>query len=80
MELEQALAELAALKKENARIKKGAPVKFKVAPKGGVSVYGLGSRFPTTLYKAQWRKLFTEIDNLRAFIDANEDSLPDKGE
>lgn len=29
-----------------------------VSKKGAVSVYGLGNRFPTTLYKEQWEQVF----------------------
>jgi hypothetical protein len=41
---------------------------------GAVSVYGLG-RFPVTLYKGQWEHLFAVLDDLKAFIEANEASL-----
>lgn len=41
---------------------------------GALSVYGLG-RFPVTLYKGQWERLFTVLDDLKAFIQANESSL-----
>lgn len=50
-------------------------ITFKVSEKGGVSVYGLNSRMPVTLYKSQWVRLFGEIDRLKAFIDANDKSL-----
>ena len=34
-------------------------VSAKLAPKGGVSVYGLG-RYPITLYRSQWIALFEQ--------------------
>jgi hypothetical protein len=40
---------------------------FRVAPRGGVSIYGLG-RFPTTLYMAQWLSILAEAERLHAFI------------
>lgn len=47
----------------------------KVSKGGAVSVYGLHSRFPVTLYKAQWFRLFQVMANLRAFIEANDSQL-----
>ena len=38
---------------------------------GAVSVYGIHSRFPVTLYASQWEKLFGVKDALTAFIAAN---------
>jgi len=74
------LAELERLKAENAALKK-APSKgtltFKVSDKGAVSVYGLG-RFPVTLYKEQWEKLLTRIEDLRQFITENDPLLKKK--
>ena len=48
----------------------------KVSSKGAVSVYGLG-RWPTTLYRAQWEKILNPefVEELRAFIEQNKDSL-----
>lgn len=73
VELERLRAENAALKSE----KKGASsreISFKVAEKGGLSVYGLG-RFPVTLYKEQWVRLLDKQDEIRNFIKDNEDKL-----
>jgi len=68
--------ELEQLRKQKAvreaQDKKG--ISFKVSEKGGVSVYGLG-RFPVTLYQEQWLRLFSEIDNLKAFIEENKPRL-----
>lgn len=68
---EQALiAELAELKAENAELKKTG-VYFKVSQKGAVSVYGLGGRFPITLYRGQWETLIPLMPELAKFIEAN---------
>lgn len=50
---------------------------MKVSEKGALSVYGMG-RFPVTLYKEQWRRLLSMADEIKAFIDANEQSLKSK--
>lgn len=51
----------------------------RVTDKGGVSFYH-GSRFPVTLYKEQWKKLFQNMAQIEAFINANEERLPTKEE
>jgi hypothetical protein len=73
-------AELARLKDENAKLKKDRArgLSLKVSEKGGVSLYGLG-RFPVTLYKEQWRKLLDMAEEIRVFLDENEDRLKSKG-
>ena len=52
-------AELERLR-SNAALKKGASsgTRMKVSEKGAASIYGMG-RFPVTLYKEQWLKLWT---------------------
>jgi hypothetical protein len=72
-------AELERLRSENAALKKGASsgIRMKVSEKGAVSVYGMG-RFPVTLYKEQWLKLFDMSDDIRALIAANEARLKAK--
>jgi hypothetical protein len=50
---------------------------LKVSEKGAVSVYGMG-RFPVTLYREQWLKLFDMADDIRVFIAANEGQLKAK--
>ncbi len=79
--------ELARLKAENEALKneslkaaqaKGSEISFKVSEKGAVSVYGLG-RFPVTLYKEQWEKLLAGVDQLTAFIAANDTRLSIRG-
>lgn len=49
----------------------------KVSDKGAMSVYGLG-RFPVTLYRSQWERLFAAREQLAAFIKANGDLLKSK--
>jgi hypothetical protein len=73
-------AELERLRNENAALKKGAAtgITMKVSEKGGLSVYGMG-RFPITLYKEQWLKLWNMSDDIRAFIAANDGQLKTKG-
>jgi len=72
-------AELDRLRNENAALKKGASssLRLKVSEKGALSVYGMG-RFPVTLYKEQWLKLFGMADEIRAFIAANDAQLKAK--
>lgn len=52
-------------------------ISFKVSEKGGLSVYGLNSRFPTTLYKNQWRKVFELQEEIEAFLDEHDGELKD---
>jgi hypothetical protein len=70
------LARLAQLEAENAKLKEGRnrALSLKVSAKGAVSVYGMG-RFPLTLYSGQWEKLFSMVDQIKAFIEANKDKL-----
>ena len=72
-------AELERLRGENERLKKAGrgTLAMKVSEKGALSVYGMG-RFPVTLYKEQWRRLLSMADEIKAFIDANEQSLKPK--
>jgi hypothetical protein len=79
------LAQLEALKAENARLKAKAEARQTVSIKvhalgtkdkngedckGNISVYGLG-RFPVTLYASQWTKLLDKADELRQVIEVN---------
>ena len=69
-------AELERLRAENEALKKGSrsKVSMKVSEKGALSVYGMG-RFPVTLYKEQWLRLIGMADDIKAFIEANNESL-----
>jgi hypothetical protein len=73
VELERLRAENAALKSEKKPVLLR-DISFKVAEKGGLSVYGLG-RFPVTLYKEQWMRLLDKEQDIRSFIKANEEKL-----
>jgi hypothetical protein len=72
-------AELERLRAENERLKKSGRGKLamKVSEKGALSVYGMG-RFPVTLYKEQWLRLLAMGDEIKAFIEANNESLKAK--
>ncbi len=72
-------AELERLRAENEALKKPGRGKLsmKVSEKGALSVYGMG-RFPVTLYKEQWLRLLTMADDIKAFIEANNESLKTK--
>lgn len=78
---ESMAAELARLRAENDRLKRSSPkekpISFKVSPKGGLSVYGMG-RFPVTLYKEQWIKLLDASDEIKEFIADNDHLLKSK--
>lgn len=80
-------AQLAAVRAENEALKAlkdkvpsdrtslGDGLTCKVSEKGAVSVYGLHAKFPITLYKAQWFRLFAVMAQLRAFVEANDAKL-----
>ncbi len=72
-------AELERLRAENEALKKTSRGKpsMKVSEKGALSVYGMG-RFPVTLYKEQWLRLLAMADDIKAFIEANNESLKTK--
>ncbi len=75
-QLEAMQAELKALKAERKNM-----LRIKTSAKGAVSVYGLNSRFPLTLYANQWERLITElIDNnvIQDYISANDADLARK--
>lgn len=82
-DLQSVLAKLEAAQAENASLKANAlrmalaKVTIKVSEKGACSVYGLG-RFPVTLYKEQWAKLFGMVDEVKTFIAKNDGLLRSK--
>jgi len=47
-----------------------AKLSCKVSPKGAVSLYGLG-KWPVTLYRTQWERLFAAQADIEAFIATN---------
>lgn len=61
-------------------VKQAKQIRFKVSEKGGVSVYGLNTQWPVTLYREQWERLFERIPDLKSFINANRSFLKEKGE
>ncbi len=67
MSKDQLLALVAQLQTTQAQPKR---ITFKVSEKGGLSVYGLG-RFPVTLYRGQWERLFAARAEIEAFIKTN---------
>jgi hypothetical protein len=69
-------AEISRLRAENEKLKKPArgAMSLKVSEKGGLSVYGLG-RFPVTLYREQWEMLLGMADQIREFIQENDEAL-----
>lgn len=75
-ELLAALA-LAQTENEALKAKKAPRHTIKVSEKGACSVYGLG-RFPVSLYRSQWERLFTMVPEIQAFIEANKDKLAEK--
>jgi hypothetical protein len=52
---------------------------MKVSEKGALSVYGMG-KFPVTLYRSQWERLFAAKQQFVDFIKANEHLLKAKGD
>lgn len=57
---------------------KNKPLTMKVSEKGALSIYGLHSRFPVTLYSQQWTRLLNHADTIRSFIEANKATLATK--
>lgn len=73
---EQALlAQIDALK---AKLEVKNKLSFKVGVKGGMSIYGLNSKFPTTLYADQWRRLLAAGPEIITFLDTNASVLKAK--
>ncbi len=74
-------AEIERLKAENAALKNtkttSGTLSMKVSEKGALSIYGMG-RFPVTLYKEQWLKLLAITEEIKKFIEDNNDRLKTK--
>jgi hypothetical protein len=72
-------AEIERLRAENESLKRPTrgQTSLKVSEKGALSVYGMG-RFPVTLYREQWEKLLGMADEIRAFIQQNDQLLKKK--
>ena len=80
---ETAEEKLARLEAENRNLKdqieqrRPGQLRLKVSEKGGLSVYGLG-RFPVTLYKEQWTRLLDHAQEIKSFLQENEQRLKTK--
>jgi hypothetical protein len=77
---EQRLARLEAENRalrEQIEQRKTGQLRLKISEKGGLSVYGLG-RFPVTLYKEQWVRLLDYGEEIRKFLQANDQQLKAK--
>jgi hypothetical protein len=70
---DELMARIAELEKQ-AGSRQSNRMEFKIAEKGGVSVYGLG-RFPVTLYYEQWIRLLDSADAVRSFLEENKSKL-----
>ena len=69
------LNELKRLKLENEELKKRIrPITFSISEKGAVSISGLGKN-SQTLYKSQWEKILDKSDELKRFLQDNDDKL-----
>ena len=80
MSEEDLKAEIERLRAENEALKTGpkrGALSLKISEKGALSVYGLG-RFPVTLYKEQWLKLLGIADEIKSFIEENNQRLKAK--
>ncbi len=80
---ETAEEKLARLEAENRALKdqieqrRPGQLRLKISEKGGLSVYGLG-RFPVTLYKEQWTRLLDHAQEIKSFLQENEQRLKTK--
>ena len=66
--------ELAALVAKYQAANKARKLTLKVSEKGACSVYGFG-KWPVTLYASQWDKLIENIEEVKAFLEANRSVL-----
>lgn len=72
------MAEYLKLKAENNKLRDAKPSGgLKVSEKGAVSLYGMG-KWPVTMYSEQWLKVLDRADEIKAFIQANQDRLKTK--
>jgi hypothetical protein len=74
-ELDALIAERDALKQ---RAEARSQLSLKVGPSGGVSLSGVNSARPVTLYAEQWERVLAFAPNILAFITANEGLLDRK--
>lgn len=64
-ELQARIAELEAAQAGSGKLS------IKIGPEGTICVYGLNTRFPVSLYLAQWERLLGYADDIRAFAASN---------
>jgi hypothetical protein len=50
-------------------------LEFRVAAKGGVSIYGLNRCFPVTLYYEEWIRVLNASKDLRDFLECHKPEL-----
>ena len=60
------------------RLAKQSTLRMKVSEKGALSLYGVHSRFPVTLYREQWDRVLDFGDEIRKFIAKNSANLVTK--
>ena len=72
------LEAIAVMKALNAQLAQ--EIRCKVTPKGGFSIYGLGGRWPVTFYRDQYRKLRNAVEQIDAFVAANEHLFTSKND
>lgn len=77
MSAEELRAMIPALLAKLEEANKPKAITLKVSEKGALSVYGLG-RFPVTLYRSQWERLFNCRTQIAAFISDNAKLLATK--
>ena len=77
MDLQSEIARLTA-ENEKLRAKQEHKISLKISEKGCMSIYGLSSRFPVSLYRSQAERLFSDesVAQVRQFIRDNESKLP----
>ena len=70
------LAKIAELEAANAKLKAArfGKLLIKVSPKGAMQFNGFG-KWPITLYREQWERLYAGREQIAAFIEANVDVL-----
>lgn len=70
------IAKVAQLMADNTKLKKAnnGKLSLKVSEKGALSIYGMG-KWPITLYLSQWERVMANLDQIKAFVEANRDQF-----
>lgn len=71
-------AEIAQLRAEKEALRNTRTLEVKVSAKGAISIYGLNTKFPVTLYRDQLIAVLDKADDLRAWIDRHDEQLKRK--